>query len=88
MAAEHQLVRKNTNNGITQSHNIVHETIDNYYLPLSFLEENNVYIYSPLPRHPNEMDKNVDNTKYQLSFEGVKNSVYIRMALLNLILND
>ena len=88
LAAEHQLVRKNTNNGTIHSHNIVYETIDNYYLPLSFLEENNVYIYSPLPRHPNEMDKNVDNTKYQLSFEGVKNSVYIRMALLNLILND
>ena len=60
---------------------------DTYCLPVSFLEKYNIHIYSPLPRRPNEMDLKADDTKYQLSFDGVNNSVYLRMALMNLLLN-
>ena len=61
---------------------------DTYCLPLPFLEKNNIKIYSPLPRRPNEMDLNADDTPYQLSFKGVRDSVYLRMALIHLILNS
>ena len=61
---------------------------NNYYLPLSFLKQYDIKIYSPLPRHPNEMDLDADNTQYQLSFYGIRNSVYLKMALIHSILNS
>ena len=61
---------------------------DSYYLDGEFLKNNNLYIYSPLPRRPNEMDISADNSKYQLSFKGVENSVFLRMALINKILTE
>lgn len=57
-----------------------------YYLDLEYLENNDVYTYSPLPRRPNEMDVSADNSKYQLSFDAVNNSVFLRMALIDKIL--
>lgn len=71
----------------TQMDEYRNKIFDTYCLPLSFLAQNNIKIYSPLPRRPNEMDLNADNTPYQISFDGVKNSVYLRMALIHLILN-
>ena len=64
------------------------ELYNNYYLDLEFLENNNLFVYSPLPRRPNEIDVSADNSVYQLSFKGVENSVFLRMALLNLILSE
>ena len=61
---------------------------DNYFLPKKYLEDNNLCIYSPLPRRPNEMDIEADDTEFQLSFDAVENSVYLRMALINLIVNE
>ncbi len=62
------------------------EIYDIYYLSKKFLVDNKLYIYSPLPRRPNEMDIEADNTEYQLSFNAVNNSVFLRMALYNFIL--
>jgi aspartate carbamoyltransferase catalytic subunit len=68
--------------------NIRDKLYDSYYLDGEFLKNNNLYIYSPLPRRPNEMDISADNSKYQLSFKGVENSVFLRMALINKILTE
>lgn len=46
----------------------------------------NLKILHPLPR-AGEMDKKIDKTPYAAYFEQVKNAVYVRQALLALILN-
>ena len=55
---------------------------EKYFLPFNFLYNSNIIVYSPLPRDY-KMDVNADDTLNQLSFEGVENSVYLRMALLH-----
>jgi len=59
---------------------------DTYFLDYSFLNDNKIHVYSPLPRRPNEIDVKSDNTPHNLSFIGVENSVFLRMALLNNII--
>ena len=64
----------------------------NYYLSEKSLQmliedyKKDLFLYSPLPRRPEEMDPQIDKTKYGLSFAGVKKSLYLRMALLTTLL--
>lgn len=60
-----------------------------YKVDLSILSiaKDNLMVLHPLPR-VDEISTDVDNTKYQYYFKQAKNGVYLRMALLKLILGD
>jgi aspartate carbamoyltransferase catalytic subunit len=47
----------------------------------------NFKIMHPLPR-VNEIDLNIDKTKYPYYFQQISNGMYVRMALIDLILNE
>ena len=67
---------------------------DSYYLPLEYLKSINektghiIHTYSPLPRRKSEMDTNVDDTEYDLSFPAIQYSVPVREILLKKILSE
>ena len=66
---------------------------NSYYLSLEYLQEiedntgHIIHTYSPLPRRNEEMDVNIDDTKYDLSFPAIKYSVFLREILLKRILD-
>tara|TARA_A100001015_G_scaffold76122_1_gene84468 strand:- start:434 stop:1366 length:933 start_codon:yes stop_codon:yes gene_type:complete len=59
------------------------------YLTTSHLKHSkaDLMILHPLPR-VDEMDKNIDNDPKAFYFKQARNGVYVRMALLNLLLNS
>lgn len=67
---------------------------NSFYLPLSFLRDvfnhsgHLIHTYSPLPRRKEEMDVEVDDTVFDLSFPAIKYSVSLRQVLLKNILEN
>jgi aspartate carbamoyltransferase catalytic subunit len=61
---------------------------DAYVLTEKMLEKakKNLKILHPLPR-VNEIDRSIDKTSYAHYFQQAANGLYVRMALLSLILN-
>ena len=60
-----------------------------YYCAISYFSKakEDLIVLHPLPR-VDEIDYEVDNTKHAYYFKQVRNGVFIRMALLKLILKN